>query len=170
MTVGAKLAGYNVKFCYSDEYREPDSHICAFYGYEKNMPGVMADYIAAGRKVVFLDLGYWGRARKSRLEGYHKVAINGRHPGDYLMDKNRDHDRLKKFGIKLRKWQDPGNHILVAGMSGRAAESIGFQPEEWERWAIAEIQKHSNRPIITALSRRTFSQQISVVQPRIRAG
>lgn len=131
----------------SDEYKGPKGDICAFYGYEKNMPEVMADYIKAGKKVVFVDLGYWGRARKSRLSGYHKVAVNGRHPGDYLMQHDLSHSRFKMFGLKVEKWRK-GRHILIAGMSGRAAQSIGFEPEEWERGAIKEVSKHSDRPII----------------------
>ncbi len=142
------MAGYCARKCYSDSYEGPDADIAAWYGYEKNMPGVMEDYLKAGKKVVFVDLGYWGRARKSRLWGYHKVAVNGRHPGDYLMRKNLPDKRFQRFGLQVYPWRKNGEHILLAGMSGRAAESIGYRPEEWERWAIGEIRKHSGRKIV----------------------
>ncbi len=145
---GARVAGYQVRKIFSDDYNGPTGDVACWYAYEKNMPKVMKDYLAEKKPVVFIDLGYWGRARKSRISGYHKVAINGRHPGDYLMQRNLPDRRFKLFGFRVKRWRKSGRHILLAGMSGRAAQSIGYQPEEWETKAIKELKKYTDRPII----------------------
>jgi len=151
---GANAAGDNATIYESTEYREPIGDVAAFYAYEKNMPQLMQDYIDAGKTVVFLDLGFWGRSRirghmiPGMFPSYHKIAINSRHPGAYVMDKNRSGERFKLFDLTVKEWTTRGNHILIAGMSGRAAQSIGYAPEEWERWAISELKKHTDRPII----------------------
>lgn len=145
---GAKRAGYQVEKVFSDDYDGPTGDVACWYAYEKNMPKVMDDYLSANKPVVFIDLGYWGRARKSRIWGYHKVAVNGRHPGNYLMERNLPAHRFRMFGLKIRPWRQNGNHILLAGMSGRAAQSIGYRPEEWESKAVKELKKYTDRTII----------------------
>jgi len=108
----------------------------------------MDDYIAAGKTVVFVDLGYWGRRLGGRYNGYHKVTINSRNPDEYLMKRNRDANRIALLGIKAMPWRTDGDFIIVAGMSDKSANSYGMKPEEWERWAVAELRKHTKRKII----------------------
>lgn len=152
LQTGALRAGYSAKVLSNIGYVEPHGDIAAFYAYESNMPVIMNDYIESGRKVVFLDLGYWGRSRIRRGQyaspSYHKVAINSRHPGDYLMETDKPDTRFRSFGLDVKPWRQKGDHILLAGMSGRASRSIGKKPEEWERWAVNEIKKHTDRMII----------------------
>jgi len=145
---GASAVGYKALIRMDNVYRQPIGQIAAFYGYQKSFPRIMAEYIAADKTVVFVDLGYWGRRHGGRYNGYHKVAINSRNPDKYLMQYNRDATRIAMLGIKAMPWRSDGDFIIVAGMSDKSANSYGLKPEEWERWAVAELQKHTSRPII----------------------
>ena len=108
----------------------------------------MADYVKSGRKVVFVDLGYWGRRHGGRFRGFHKISVDARHPTKYLMTRDRDASRLRRFGVVVKPWRERGDHIVLAGMSLKSAKSYGFKAEEWERNAVAELRKHTDRPII----------------------
>ena len=130
------------------QYIGPQESIAVFYGYEKNMPRIMSDYVAAGRVAVFLDLGYWGRRVGGRFRGFHKVAINARHPGPYFYRRPMPPDRVRQFNLAVRPYRKQGEHILIAGMSGKAAATVGMEPNAWERTAIAKLRQHTNRPII----------------------
>jgi len=145
---GARAAGMRVVMRPETEYRGPDTRIAAFYGFQNTLPRIMADYLEAGRRVVFVDLGYWHRHWGGRWEGYHKVAVDGRHPSRAQMSIDRNPSRLRRLAIHTTQWKRDGRHIIVAGMSAKSAESYGLKPEEWERWAIAEIRKHSKREIV----------------------
>ena len=148
MAAGIRRAGDKVTIRTDGEYRGPREAVAVFYGFEKNTPTIMEEMKAAGRKAVYLDLGYWGRREGGRFAGYHKIAINDRHPTNYFQNTAHSDDRVARFNLQVRPWQSGGGHILVAGMSDRAAASLGMQPEEWERWAIAEARKHTDRQII----------------------
>src|SRR5919108_6425052 len=57
-----------------------EEDVAVFYGLAGLLPKVFRDYPAAGKKAVYIDLGYWGRHHNGNRMGYHKFAINGRHP------------------------------------------------------------------------------------------
>lgn len=120
---------------------------CAFYGLEGNNTQVFRDF-AAHSAAVYVDLGYWGRREGGRWSGYHKVVVNARHPNAYFRAVSHPADRLKRFHVEHRPWRETGSHILLAGMGDKGSQAEGYQPEQWERWAIAEIRKYSKRPII----------------------
>lgn len=131
-----------------DDYRRPEEAAVAFYGFEKNTPRIMAEFKRAGKPVVFVDLGYWQRKGRARWDGYHKVAVNDRHPTAHFQRCWHDDSRLRRFGVKMQPWRTAGAHILIAGMSARSAASYGLAPEEWERRAVAELTRHTERPLI----------------------
>lgn len=134
------------------DYKESDLEVyeCAcFYGLEGNNARMFKDY-SARRAAVYVDLGYWGRREGGRWSGYHKVCVNGRHPNAYFRAVQHGFERVKRFHVEPRPWRTgkPLQHILLAGMGDKGAIAEGFRPEEWERWAISEIRKHSQRQII----------------------
>ncbi|MER9768892.1 hypothetical protein NKJ09_22830 [Mesorhizobium sp. M0189] len=92
-------------------------------------------------------MGYFGRLEPSKWAGFHKVSVNGRHPTAYFQSRRHDGARASRFGIDPKEWRT-GKSILVAGTSDKGALVDGFQPEQWERSAIAELQKHTDRPIV----------------------
>lgn len=126
---------------------KPDAEVAVFYGFNEQMRHVFKVYRQANLKVVYIDLGYWDRKLPSALEGYHKFAVNGRHPTAYFQNRPHQTDRLERFNLKFRD-RTPGDHILVAGMGDRAAEADGLEPEQWERSAVAMLRKHTSRPIV----------------------
>lgn len=136
---GLAEAGFEPHPFFEDEYRVPVSDIAVFYGYKNNLPRIMREHKTA----VSVDLGYWQR----READYHKIAINDRHPTAYFRGVN-DPSRLKSLGIRLRDWRKSGDFVLVAGMSHKAAEACGYGPGEWESWAIEEVKKHTDLPVL----------------------
>lgn len=121
-----------------------------FYGLAGGLRNVLRDYREAGRKAIYIDLGYWGRRKRTRWDGYHKLVLNDRHPTAYFQRRKHAPDRFAQFGIRIQKWRRemPGAHILVAGMSAKAAAAEGLAPEQWERETIAALGELTSRPII----------------------
>ena len=145
---GASTIGYKALIRMDSAYRGPVGDIAAFYGFQKCFPKMMADYRALNKTVIFVDLGYWGRRHGGKINGFHKVSVNARHPNAYLMAKARASKRLEQSKVRVLPWKTGGKSIIVAGMSDKSAESYGLKPTEWESWAIAELKKHTKRPII----------------------
>lgn len=148
LLAGCRASAIHAVLRDDNKFTAPREPVAAFYGFQGRLPTVMADYVASGRRVIFVDLGYWHRRLSGRFDGYHKIAIDARDPTLYLMDKDRPHDRMKLFQVNAARWRPEGRHILVAGMSGKSAESHGFAPEEWERQTIAELRRHTDRTIL----------------------
>lgn len=126
----------------------PQHDIALFYGLSEGLSRVLNDYVNAGRTAVYIDLGYWGRRKKTRYDGFHKLSVNGRHPTDYFQNHPHPDDRFRHFDLPIRPWRESGKHIIVAGMSGKGSLAEGFAPEQWERQAVAKLRSFTRRPII----------------------
>ncbi len=126
----------------------PDADIAVFYGFNEPLRRVFDTYVAAGLKAVCVDLGYWGRKELNPILGYHKISVNDRHPTAYFQRVAHDGSRAARFRLAIAPWRAKGEHILLAGMGEKSAECEGFEPEQWEREAIAAIRQVSDRPII----------------------
>lgn len=148
MAEGIDRAGDSVHIFPAHCYRNPDAEIAVFYGFDANLRKVMADYRGLGRNVVYVDLGYWNRREGGSLSGYHKVVVNGRHPTGYFQDREHGPERAALLDLKIEPWKTGGRHIVLAGMSEKSALVEGFQANEWEQAAIAELRRHTERPII----------------------
>ncbi len=128
-----------------------DADVACFYGLEGNTPEIFRLYSSAAlpeHRAVFLDLGYWGRREGGRWAGYHKVVVNDRHPNRYLLRYPMPGDRLAMFHVEPKPLREPGHHILLCGMSDKAARAVGLEPEEWELGTIAELRRLTTRPIV----------------------
>lgn len=126
-------------------YNGVEHDACVFYGYIPSLQKIMADYRAANKPAVYIDLGYW---RREGMQGYHKVVVNGRHPTAYFQRKRHNDDRLKALGVAIAPWRIRGRNILLAGMGYKAsviAEHIAF--ESFERDAAAKLAAHSKRAV-----------------------
>lgn len=143
---GCKRIGEDVKIMEGNKYRGVDSDYAVFYGLSGGLPKVWNDY-KVHAKAVYIDLGYYGRREGGRWDGYHKLSVNDRHPTEYFNKVQHGPERFLKLGLEIMPWREPGEEILVAGMSYKAAACEGIKGQEWERWAIAEIMKESNRKI-----------------------
>lgn len=145
---GLLKCGQDADLIASSKYIRPQHDIAVFYGLGDGLSKIFHEYPAAGRKVIFIDLGYWGRKKKTKFDGYHKLIINGRHATEYFQNKRHDHDRFKQFGIPIKPWRADGRNIVVVGMSGKGATAEGFAPQQWEKHAIERLRQISRRPIV----------------------
>lgn len=124
------------------EYREPDTDVAIFYGFNREL---LDGYRLAGKKAIYADLGYWQREGTT---GHHKLGINSRHPNNYFQNRKHAPDRWKRLNVTIDPWRKGGGAIVVAGMSGKGSNAEGLRAEEWEKFAVAELRKHTARPII----------------------
>lgn len=147
---GLRMVGYDPVVIHERDYTKPVGTFAVFYGLAENLMQAFNDHKAAGITFINVDLGYWGRRSGGRYCGYHKMAINGRHPTEYFNNSNQLPNRFLRQGIEIKPWResDPDDPILLAGMGPKAAEVAGFRCEYWERRTIRELREYTNRPII----------------------
>lgn len=148
MAQGVARAGAAPDLRSSLTYRGPDHDVAIFYGLAAGLGRVLSDYRERGRKAVYIDLGYWGRRKRTRWDGYHKMAVNNRHPTAYFQRRAHSPDRFAEHHLAIRPWRARGKHILIAGMSAKAAAAEGLLPHKWERETIARLRELTDRPII----------------------
>jgi hypothetical protein len=107
-------------------------------------------YRGKGTNYIYIDLGYWNRKLyKSDYNGFHKCVLNARHPTKYFQ-RNRDERRITVEAPVIRPWRKSrhSSHIIVAGMSGKGASSVGYEPMAWERRIVGVLRGVTKRPII----------------------
>src|SRR3990167_7603499 len=110
MYAGIRRHGYSAVMRPMMEYRAPDADVAVFYGL---MRQILDDYRKVGRPAIYIDLGYWGRHEGGRRAGFHKLALNTRHPTAYFQKRKHDASRFNHFGIPIRPWRGPNaGHIL----------------------------------------------------------
>lgn len=149
MFEGLRRTGHSVEMRLSSNYRgSPMSENAVFYGLAGGLRRIMDDYRKRGKRAFYIDLGYWGRRKKSRWDGYHKIVLNDRHPTGYFQSKVHPSDRFDHLQVQIKPWRETGDAIMVVGMSGKAAGHLGLGPEHWERQTIARLRQITKRPII----------------------
>jgi len=148
MAAGIRACGDEAQEIREEFYNGPTAHVAVFYGLRGNCRQAFNDYRNSGRRAVYIDLGYWGRTDGGKLSGYHKIAVNGRHPTAYFQKKQHKEDRFRRFGLSVKPWQKEGKYVLLAGMGAKAADFEGFATHEWELDAVAKIRQFTQRPII----------------------
>jgi hypothetical protein len=145
MVQGARAIGFTVDtfsdtaFCpaHLEEY-----DVAVFWGYVETCQAIMAGYRDAGKAAVYLDLGYW------RRDEYFKVSVNDRHPTAYFQIVQHNSERRSRFVDRIAPYR-VREHILLAGMPVKAAWAEKLEPTgSWELAAVAELRKHTDKPII----------------------
>ncbi len=150
MVSGITRAGDRVlKVIPADKYTGiVGADVAVFYGLKDNLMKVYRDYTKARKKTILVDLGYWGRTDGGRLKGYHRIVANSLHPNYYFQMFKHSSDRFNKFKIEIKPRDKTGKHVLLAGMSEKAAWVYGLKPLQYERYLINEIRKYTDAPII----------------------
>lgn len=149
MAEGAASLGIDFAKRPARSFRRVDTRVAIFYGLADGLHAILRAYAAAPwAKAVYVDLGYWGRRKSSRFDGYHKMVADARHPTDYFQNIPKPPDRLAVHGVQIKPWRPEGRHILVAGMSAKAARAEGMDPERWESETIERLRRITNRPIV----------------------
>lgn len=148
MHAGFRRSGVNSFLAPVDRYYGIRGDAAVFYGFGGKCPKIMRDYRNAGLPVVNMDLGYWIRDSRKKMEGYNKVTLNARHPTAYFQSIKHPPDRFKRLGLTVKDWRKEGEYILVCGMSSKAANAAGLTFMEWERRTIARLRTHTDMPIL----------------------
>jgi hypothetical protein len=147
MAEGIEACGDKVDRRSDLEHRMKGYDAAVFWGYWEPCQLIERSCREAGIPFVYVDLAYWGRE-----QNYYKAAVNARHPTTYLMLNPMPSDRWDALGVKIQPWRRSEGSVLrpivVAGMSGKGAWSWGFQGGQYEKWAIGELRRFSERPII----------------------
>jgi len=123
-----------------------EADIAIFYGLWDELREIQRAYPKAGRTSILIDLGYWGRIEGGKLAGYHRVSVNALHATGYFQRVKHPPDRFLRFGLEPRAFRRGGAHVLLCGMSGKAAWVYGLRPEQWERDAVEKLRFHSRVP------------------------
>lgn len=145
---GARKAGYRAVLRDERTYSGVVSDCAIFYGLHNNLRKILQDYKTQAT-AVYIDLGYWFRRMgNNRYDGYHKIAVNDRHPTAYFQQRRHDSKRFRSFGLKIKPWQKKGEKIILAGMSEKAALAEGLAPFKWEQDARREVAQYTKRDII----------------------
>lgn len=147
MAKGIAAVGDQPRFVPYTDFVTPAGDVAVFYGFDDRLREIFNAYRAAGRPVVYIDMGYWGRLEGGKWSGYHKVSVNARHPTAYFQRVRHDDKRVTRFGLKITPWRS-GRTIIVAGTSGKGAAVDGFYPQQWETAAIGALRQHTDREII----------------------
>ena len=149
VVAGCRRHGVEVRVRSVTEYRRPEADVALFYGLWPPLKQLRQDYAAAGRKAVLIDLGYWGRIEGGKLAGFHRFSVNGLHATAYFQRVKHGPERFQRFGVELKPFSHRGEHILLCGMSEKAAWVYGLAPEQWERQAVEKLRLHMRvqRPI-----------------------
>lgn len=153
VTAGLARHGQAVEVVASVAYRAPQADLAISYGLWGPLRKIHEDYRAAGRATLLIDLGYWGRIEGGKLAGYHKLAVNGRHATAYFQRVKHPPDRFRRFGIEPQPFRRTHhesritNHVLLCGMSDKAAWVYGLRAEEWERQAVERLRRATRREI-----------------------
>ena len=147
MAEGITRCGDDVVNIKAEFYNGVDCDGAVHYGLRAQNRDAFIAYKKANFSV-YIDLGYWGRREGGTNQGFHKMAVNSRHPDKYFMKVDHPSDRFNHFGLAIKPWQKNGKHILVAGMGAKAALIEGFKAGDWEDAAVKEIRRYSDRPIV----------------------
>lgn len=154
MEIGVRRHG--LAFEYRDKWDgRVEGDVAVAYGWVHER--VFSAYRAAGGHYAYFDMGYFNRRppgdKGGSREGHHRLAVNSWDTAD-TMARGMPEDRWQALGIKVkpsrreRPDSDPGV-ILVAGMSGKAAGTHGFQPLQWENDTLEELRREfPTRPIL----------------------
>lgn len=148
---GLMANGVHTETYHAGSYNsKPRGDIACFYGLKDNLFAIYRDFIASGRKVLFVDLGFFQRKINKSLDGYYRVTVNEMFPYNAFNNPPQAKDRLMRLQIPppLPMRARSNGHILLAGMSAKSAQVNGYAANEWETKAIVEIRKHTDRQIV----------------------
>ena len=96
----------------------------------------------------YMDSGYVGnyksRSNPNSWKLWHRIVKNDVQHNE-IIDRPDDRWRRLDYPIKNRKH---GKHILLVTPSEKPCKFYGIDKDTWVKETIAEIKKHTNRPIV----------------------
>lgn len=101
------------------------------------------------RTFYYVDNGYFGNERTgSNPNGWkywHRIVKNDLQHGEIIKRKD---DRFKKFNKTFSPWKKNGTKILIAKPDDKPMRFYDLDLDHWLEQTIAEIKKHTDRPIV----------------------
>lgn len=91
-------------------------------------------HVAAGGRVIALDLAYWSRTVKARL------SFDGPHPQAFVMQTDRSPARWQADPAPIANRWDPAGPVVVAGLGRKARVQYGAATLAWEAEMIRLVQ------------------------------
>lgn len=120
-------------------------------GLEGDQPGLLREARAAGQPYLFVDSGYIApRDENGRRVRYRVVPDAYAHwwmppaGNDAVLEAGKF--RFGKLNTKIESWRKEGRHVLVCSSSD--AHTRFFNLHQWLRNTVAEIGRHTDRPIV----------------------
>lgn len=151
LVAGIRKVGDQCKQIWADDYREPVGDVALFYGLDgargTGLDRALREYRAAGKQAIYLDLPYFNNRSDGRY-AWHRWSMNARHPTAYFQKRKHPPDRFLVHKRGIAPWGQTGDHVIVCGMSEKAANYEGYDLEQWERAAIKRLQAVTDRPIV----------------------
>lgn len=117
-----------------------------FWGLVNNNTNLIHQIEEAGQNWWFTDTPYFGRFNNNNLladNHYWRICKNNIHVG-YIT--GLDNKRIKKFNVTVKEKATKGEHILVCPSSPGIHNFLN--QSNWLDNTIAEIKKHTDRPIV----------------------
>ena len=100
------------------------------------------------RDFYYVDTGYFGNERTTNNPNgwkyWHRIVKNNLQHGEII---SRPDDRFRRFGKKFQPWKKTGKKILIAKPDVKPCKFYGVDLEQWTIDTIAEIKKHTDRPV-----------------------
>ncbi len=101
------------------------------------------------RTFYYMDTGYFGNERTAANPNgwkyWHRIVKNDLQHGEII---TRPDDRFKQFNKKFNPWKKDGRKILIATPDDKPCRFYGIDKDQWVSETIAELKKHTDRPIV----------------------
>ena len=138
---GAKLPIYD----YNEDYPQNKPILIRSMGKRK----LIHDCWKNEKMFYYMDSGYVGNY-KSRLNPYgyklwHRIVKYDVQHSEVF---DRPDDRWKRLDYPIHKRKKGGRHILLVTPSEKPCKFYGIDRDTWVKDTVAEIKKHTDRPII----------------------
>lgn len=100
------------------------------------------------RDFYYMDTGYFGneptQSNPNGWKYWHRIVKNDLQHGEII---KRPDDRFSGFKKKFQPWKKDGRKILLAAPDEKPMKFYEKDLDEWLEQTIAEIKKHTDRPI-----------------------
>ena len=96
--------------------------------------------------VIVLETGYINRGDG---ENHHYAAgFNGLNGRADFKNKNMPDDRVKKLGVELKPWKEPGGSVVVCGQVPWDASVEGTDHPKWCQATVEKLRDYTDRRIV----------------------
>jgi hypothetical protein len=118
----------------------------------------MRRQLAAGGRVIALDLSYWDRPTKFR------VSIDAAHPQAWVLRGDWPMSRWDASGLACESAWDPRGPVIVAGIGDKARIQYGRQVADWETAMTLEARRRGYRVVY----RPKLRHQLTPIETALR--